>query len=91
MTPSNISFANLDTYAAQGFNTINVVPGGDNQTLSYPTADLTEYWNHMDEINFFNIYDMRANYQNTSLVKELVEQWMNRTTLLMWYTAGVIR
>jgi hypothetical protein len=41
----------------------------------------------MDEINLFNIYDMRSTYQNGTSVKEQVETWKNRSSLLMWYTA----
>lgn len=87
ITPSNVSFANLDAYASQGFNTINIVPDGGLPDQSYPTAQLTEYWDRMDELNLFNIYDMRFAFQNATRIKEQVGMWKNRTTLLMWYTA----
>ncbi|RDL34400.1 Uncharacterized protein BP5553_07528 [Venustampulla echinocandica] len=88
VTPSNISFTNLDTYAAQGFNSINIVPDGGRPDQSYPTAELATYWDHMDDINLFNIYDMRFTFQNATRVEEEVARWKNRTTLLMWYTAN---
>ncbi|KAH9219711.1 hypothetical protein DL95DRAFT_383907 [Leptodontidium sp. 2 PMI_412] len=87
VTPSNISFANLDTYAAQGFNTINIVPDGGLPDQSYPIAELKQYWDRMDALNLFNVYDMRFAFQNSTRINEQVELWKNRTTLLMWYTA----
>ncbi|KAG4441424.1 hypothetical protein IFR05_003111 [Cadophora sp. M221] len=87
VTPSNISFTNLDTYAAQGFNTINIVPDGGLPDQSYPIAELRQYWDRMNELNLFNVYDMRFAFQNSTRINEQVELWKNRTTLLMWYTA----
>ncbi|KAH7348501.1 hypothetical protein BKA65DRAFT_261432 [Rhexocercosporidium sp. MPI-PUGE-AT-0058] len=87
VTPSNISFANLNTYAAQGFNTINIVPDGGLPDQSYPVAELKQYWDRMDELNLFNVYDMRFAFQNSTRINEQVELWKNRTTLLMWYSA----
>lgn len=87
VTPSNISFTNLDTYSFQGFNIINIVPDGGLPDQSYPTAELAFYWDRMDELNLFNVYDMRFAFQNSTRINEQVEMWKNRTTLLMWYTA----
>lgn len=87
LTPSNVTFSRLDTYAAQGFNTINIVPDGGAPEQSYPTAELIRYWDRMDELNLFNIYDMRFAFQNATRISDQVEMWKNRTTLLMWYTA----
>ena len=87
VTPSNFSTANLDTYASQGFNTINIVPDGGLPDQSYPTASLDQYWDRMDELNLFNIYDMRFAFQNSTRITTQVNLWKNRTTLLMWYTA----
>jgi hypothetical protein len=87
VTPSNFSTANLDTYASQGFNTINIVPDGGLPDQSYPTAALAQYWDRMDELNLFNIYDMRFAFMNSTRISTQVALWENRTTLLMWYTA----
>lgn len=87
VTPSNISYANLDTYVAQGFNAINIVPGGVGPDDSFDNAQLELYWNRMDELNLLSIYDMRYSFQNATQVGDQVALWSNRTTLLMWYTA----
>lgn len=85
VTPLNISYDNLDTYAAQGFNAINVVPDGGGPDHSFATQ-LDKYWDRMDELNLFNIYDMRYSFLNATQVSDQVALWKNRTTLLMWYT-----
>jgi hypothetical protein len=85
VTPSNISLANLDMYASQGFNTINIVPDGGLPDQSYPVSELEQYWDRMDELNLFNVYDMRFVFQNTTRINEQVALWKNRTTLLSWY------
>ena len=90
MTPTNISFANLDTYASQGFNTISIVPDGGLPDQSYPVEELKQYWDRMDELNLFNIYEMRFAFQNSTRINEQVELWRNRTTLLMWYTGKLL-
>lgn len=87
VSPSNISFAGLDAFVSQGFNAINIVPDGGLPDQSYPTAELEQYWNYMDEVNLFNIYDMRFAFMNSTRISEQVALWQNRTTLLMWYTA----
>lgn len=87
VSPSNISYAHLDTYASQGFNTINIVPDGGLPDQSYPVAELEKYWDRMDQLNLFNLYDMRFAFQNETRIKEQVALWKNRTTLLSWYTA----
>ncbi|QSZ31400.1 hypothetical protein DSL72_000965 [Monilinia vaccinii-corymbosi] len=87
VTPSNLSLTNLEAYAALGFNTINIVPDGGLPDQSYPTDQLREYWNKMDELNLFNVYDMRFTFQNSTSISEQVALWQNRTTLLSWYTA----
>jgi hypothetical protein len=86
VSPSNISFTNLDIYSSQGFNTINIVPDGGLPDQSYPIAELEQYWDRMDELNLFNLYDMRFAFQNSTRISEQVALWKNRTTLLMWYT-----
>ena len=86
VTPStNISFEHLDTYSAQGFNAINVVPDGSGPDSSFPPT-LAQYWDRMDELNLLNIYDMRYSYLNATKVNDQVSMWKNRTSLLMWYT-----
>lgn len=90
VTPTNISFANLDTYASQGFNTISIVPDGGLPDQSYPVEELKQYWDRMDELNLFNIYEMRFAFQNSTRINEQVELWKNRTTLLMWYTGELL-
>jgi hypothetical protein len=87
VSPSNISFTNLDTYASQGFNTINIVPDGGLPDQSYPVTELEQYWDHMDQLNLFNLFDMRFAFQNKTRINEQVALWKNRTTLLSWYTA----
>ncbi|KAM3068640.1 hypothetical protein ACMFMG_011163 [Clarireedia jacksonii] len=87
VTPNNVSLANLEAYAALGFNTINIVPDGGLPEQSYLTAQLEQYWNKMDELNIFNLYDMRFTFQNSTRILDQVGRWMNRTTLLSWYTA----
>ena len=87
VTPSNISFSDLDDYVSQGFNIINIVPDGGLPDQSYPVAELSQYWDRMDELNLFNIYDMRFAFQNSTRINDQVALWKNRTTLLMWYTA----
>ncbi|KAF7916510.1 hypothetical protein EAE99_009692 [Botrytis elliptica] len=87
VTPDNVSLANLEAYAALGFNTINIVPDGGLPDQSYPTAQLIEYWDKMDQLNLFNLYDMRFAFQNSTRISEQVALWQNRTTLLSWYTA----
>ena len=86
VTPNNVSLTNLNAYAALGFNTINIVPDGGTPEQSYPTAQLEEYWDEMDRLNLFNIYDMRFGFQNSTRINDQVPLWMNRTTLLSWYT-----
>lgn len=86
LTPSNISFTNLDAYAELGFNSINIVPDGGSPEQSYPTEELEQYWDRMDELNLFNVYDMRFAFQNSTRINDQVSLWKNRTTLLMWYT-----
>lgn len=87
VTPGNVSLSNLEAYAALGFNTINVVPDGGLPDQSYPIEQLQQYWDKMDELNLFNIYDMRFIFQNSTRISEQVSLWKNRTTLLSWYTA----
>lgn len=87
VTPTNFSTTSLDTYASQGFNTINIVPDGGLPDQSYPTVSLAQYWDRMDELNLFNIYDMRFAFMNSTRISTQVDLWKNRTTLLMWYTA----
>jgi len=87
VSPSNISFTHLDTYASQGFNTINILPDGSLPDQSYPVAEFEKYWDHMDQLNLFNLYDMRSAFQNETRINEQVALWKNRTTLLGWYTA----
>jgi len=87
VTPSNISFENLEKYVALGFNNINIVPDGGRPDQAYPMDELKVYWDHMDEANLLNVYDLRFAYQNSTRISEQVETWKNRTTLLMWYTA----
>lgn len=72
VSPSNISFTNLDTYASQGFNTINIVPDGGLPNQSYPITELEKYWDRMDALNLFNLYDMRFAFQNTTRINEQV-------------------
>ena len=85
-TPStNISFEPLDTYSAEGFNAINVVPDGSGPDSSFPPT-LAQYWDRMDQLNLLNIYDMRYSYLNATQVNDQVSMWKNRSTLLMWYT-----
>ncbi|RFU34974.1 hypothetical protein B7463_g1382, partial [Scytalidium lignicola] len=86
VTPDNVSFSNLDTYKNVGLNSINIVPDGGLPDQSYPTAQLEEYWDRMDELNLFNVYDMRFAFMNETRIEEQVTLWKNRTTLLMWYT-----
>ena len=86
VSPSNFSTANLDTYVSQGFNTINIVPDGGLPDQSYPTDSLAKYWDRMEELKLFNIYDMRFVFMNATRISSQVELWKNRTTLLMWYT-----
>ncbi|TVY81651.1 hypothetical protein LSUE1_G002813 [Lachnellula suecica] len=85
--PSNISYTPLETYVQQGFNTINVVPDGGAPEQSYDTEQLATYWDLMDELNLFNLYDMRFAFQNSTRISDQVALWQNRSTLLMWYTA----
>jgi hypothetical protein len=86
VTPStNISFEHLNTYSAQGFNAINVVPDGSGPDSSFPPT-LAQYWDRMDELNLLNIYDMRYSYRNATQVNDQVSMWKNRTSLFMWYT-----
>lgn len=40
VSPGNINFTNPDTYASQGFNTINIVPDGCLPDQSYLVAEL---------------------------------------------------
>ncbi|KAK0127287.1 hypothetical protein ONS96_006837 [Cadophora gregata f. sp. sojae] len=87
VTPSNITFNNLNTYASQGFNTISIVPDGGRPDQAYPVDELRQYWDRMDELNLFNIYEMRFAFQNSTRINDQVALWKNRTTLLMWYTA----
>ncbi|PBP17514.1 hypothetical protein BUE80_DR011265 [Diplocarpon rosae] len=87
LTPSDIKFDNLQTYASQGFNTISIVPDGGLPDQTYPAAEFAQYWDKMDELNLFNVYEFRFAFQDPARVSEQVEQWKNRTTLLMWYTA----
>jgi hypothetical protein len=85
--PNNITYGPLDTYVSQGFNTINIVPDGGAPEQSYPTEILATYWDHMDTLNLFNIYDMRFAFQNSTRISDQVALWKNRSSLLMWYTA----
>lgn len=87
VSPGNISFTNPDTYASQGFNTINIVPDGGLPDQSYPVAELEQYWDRMNQLNLFNLYDMRFAFQNKTRINEQVALWKNRTALLSWYTA----
>ncbi|ESZ94908.1 hypothetical protein SBOR_4700 [Sclerotinia borealis F-4128] len=87
VTPDNVSLANLEAYAALGFNTINIVPDAGLPDQTYPTEQLTEYWDKLDELNLFNLFDMRFAFQNSTRIAEQVALWQNRTTLLSWYTA----
>lgn len=86
VSPSNISFTGLDAFISQGFNAINIVPDGGLPDQSYPTTELEQYWDHMDSLNLFNIYDMRFAFQNSTRIADQVALWQNRSTLLMWYT-----
>ncbi|TVY56055.1 hypothetical protein LCER1_G002555 [Lachnellula cervina] len=85
--PDNITYTPLETYVAQGYNTINIVPDGGLPSQSYPTPTLATYWDLMDTLNLFNIYDMRFAFQNHTRISEQVALWQNRSSLLMWYTA----
>jgi hypothetical protein len=87
VTPSTLNLTNLNSYASHGFNTINIVPDGGLPDQSYPISSLSKYWDRLDELNLFNIYDMRFAFQNSTRISEQVELWKNRSSLLMWYTA----
>ncbi|CAL3968611.1 hypothetical protein PZA11_004636 [Diplocarpon coronariae] len=87
LTPSDISFHNLQAYASEGFNTISIVPDQGLPDQTYPVAEFAQYWDKMDELNLFNVYEFRFAFQNPARLSQQVEQWKNRTTLLMWYTA----
>ncbi|EHK98582.1 hypothetical protein M7I_5607 [Glarea lozoyensis 74030] len=87
LTPSTFDLTHLNTYAAQGFNTINIVPDGGRPDQAYPIDSLSKYWDRLDELNLFNIYDMRFAFQNSTRISDQVALWKDRTSLLMWYTA----
>lgn len=87
VTPAVFNLTNLNTYAAQGLNTINIVPDGGLPDQSYPVESLGKYWDRMDELNLFNIYDMRFAFMNSTRIEEQVVLWKDRSSLLMWYTA----
>lgn len=87
LIPDNISYTALEAYVQQGFNTLNIVPDGGTQEQSYPTDTLAIYWDRMDSLNLFNIYDMRFAFQNSTRISNQVALWQNRSSLLMWYTA----
>ncbi|TAQ88246.1 hypothetical protein B7494_g3413 [Chlorociboria aeruginascens] len=87
VTPSPVSLDNLNTYPSIGYNTINVVPDGGLPGQTYPAEEFTTYWDRMDELNLFNIFNMRFAFRNSTRIKDQVEMYKDRTTLLMWYTA----
>ncbi|PBP15699.1 hypothetical protein BUE80_DR013421, partial [Diplocarpon rosae] len=87
LTPSDINMEHLQAYAAQGFNTISIVPDGGLPEQTYPVAEFAQYWDQMDALNLFNVYEFRFAFQDPARLSAQVEQWKNRTTLLMWYTA----
>lgn len=80
VTPDNVTFANLDTYKKIGLNSINIVPDGGLPDQAYALPQLEEYWNRMDELNLFNIYDMRFAFMNETRIEEQVGMWKNRTS-----------
>ncbi|KAH6664935.1 hypothetical protein B0J14DRAFT_630374 [Halenospora varia] len=87
VTPSNLALTGLQTYKSLGYNAINIVPDGGLPDQSYPVESLRTYWNEMDRLGLWNIYDMRFAFQNSTRIEEQVRRWKDRETLLMWYTA----
>ncbi|KAJ7596116.1 hypothetical protein C8J56DRAFT_395738 [Mycena floridula] len=65
----------------QGFNIIHPVPSFSNLTALEEVLDL------MDELGMYLMYDMRGDYQNTTLVTAQVQSIQKRSSLLLWYTA----
>ena len=76
----NKSQANIEDYAAKGFNVVNMVEdfAGDNMTAVIDT---------MDRLNLFLQYDMRHSYRNLSAIAEQVPLVKDHPSLLTWYTA----
>ncbi|KAG9237176.1 hypothetical protein BJ875DRAFT_172402 [Amylocarpus encephaloides] len=87
VTPTVFNTTNIDIYSSQGFNTISIVPDGGSPDQSYPIDSLSKYWDHVDILNLFNIYQLRFAFQNTTRLATQVALWKDRETLLSWYTA----
>ncbi|KAH8653165.1 hypothetical protein BGZ60DRAFT_419646 [Tricladium varicosporioides] len=87
VTPSNLSLSGLQTYKSLGYNAINIVPDGGLPDQGYPTESLRAYWNEMNRLELWNIYDMRFAFQNSTRIHDQVALWSHQPTLLSWYTA----
>ena len=78
----NKSIDNVDTFKAQGYNIIHIVP--DTELFNF--TQFNEFLDRMDEVGLWVMYDMRWSYQNLSSVEYQVNQVKNRKSMLLWYT-----
>ncbi|PVH92821.1 hypothetical protein DM02DRAFT_575216 [Periconia macrospinosa] len=76
----NKSASNVEKYASQGYNVVNVVS-------SFADDDMSATIETMDRLNLFLQYDMRGSYKNLSSVAWQMPLVKDHPSLLTWYTA----
>ncbi|CAD6505335.1 BgTH12-00826 [Blumeria graminis f. sp. triticale] len=83
--PSSVDYSHLETYAKLGFNTINIVPDGATPEQTYDPGVLTKYWDKLDQLNMFNIFNLQFAYQNSSRIEAQVNMWKDRSSLYSYH------
>jgi hypothetical protein len=76
---------NLQKFASMGYNIIHPTPGaGLNPWEDFAKFD--DFLVRAEKLGLYVMYDMRWTYKNTTSVKQQVERYKSRKSLLSWYT-----
>jgi hypothetical protein len=79
------SLTNLQRFADLGYNIIHPTPGaGLNPWDNFTAYD--EFLVRAEKLGMYVMYDMRWTYRNLSALKEQVNRFKSRKSILTWYT-----
>ncbi|KAF2769290.1 hypothetical protein EJ03DRAFT_98078 [Teratosphaeria nubilosa] len=81
---ANIS--TLDEFASMGYNVIHVVPTGDLGKTPFPYTEFAPYLDRADELGLLFQFDVRWDYEDLSLMNEIVTTYASHPSILLWYT-----
>ena len=80
------SIDNVNAFKDQGYNIIHIVPNAGLPNEAFNFTELNEFFDRMDEVGLWVMFDMRWTYQNLSSVEYQVNILKNRKSMLLWYT-----